>query len=496
MRAQLRRLVPWLLAASLLALLSGGCASLLGADFDRGPAGTGTDGTDGGGGDGQVAVGADGAPVTTADGAVGPCVRDDAADCVGRCGELKGRCGQVLSCGGCPSGQSCGGGGANACGTSTCTPSCTGKACGDNDGCSSVCTTGACGTGQRCVAGACGCDTTSCSGCCDGKICQTGSQDNACGKGGTACTVCKAGTACGTGDCGTCGGSGQACCAGNQCGAPGTCGGGGTVGVCGCTPNCAGKACGAGDGCNGVCNAGSCAFGLHCSSGTCACDGTSCSGCCQTGQCVGGTQTSGCGKGGVGCAVCQPPTGNGNATCDGTSCGITCNVGYTLCGTQCCQNKTVFLASGSFTGNLGGLSGADATCQSQGAGLGAGFTFKAWLSDSTTTAAARLTHSLGPYLLVNGTPVANNWNGLVSGALLHEIDMYASGATAPQTTVRTGTTTAGAYSGMSCLDWRSSANANGCGYGLTNYKDGRWTEFSGLNVACDFSPTSIYCIQQ
>ena len=434
---------------------------------------------------------------TTADGATGgPCVRDDAADCAGKCGELKGRCGQVITCGGCPTGQSCGGGGTNTCGSGACTPSCAGKVCGDNDGCSSVCVTGACGSGLRCIAGTCACDTTSCPGCCDGNACKPGGDDTACGKGGTTCTVCKAGTSCGTGDCGTCGGSGQPCCAGNQCASPGTCGGGGQVGVCGCTPSCAGKTCGASDGCGGTCNAGSCAFGLHCSGGTCACDGTSCSGCCQAGQCIGGTQTSGCGKGGVGCAVCPAPTSGGTAACDGTSCGVSCNSGYSPCGVgQCCQNKTIFVAAGSFTGNLGGLSGADTTCQTQGAPFGG--TFKAWLSDSQQTAAGRLTHSMGPYFLYDGvTRVANDWNGLVSGTLLHEIDRTATGTATLDEVIRTGTTPSGAYSGMSCRDWASGANADGSGYGQSNQNGAKWTQNGTLNVACDYSPTSFYCVQQ
>ena len=482
------------LVLALIVALGAGCASLLGADFDRpgAPDDAGLGAQDGAQGDAPTTA-ADGAPLDTG----GACTRDDVADCVGKCGELKGRCGPIITCGGCPSGQSCGGAGANACGTGSCTPTCAGKACGANDGCSSVCQSGDCGSGLRCVSGSCACDTTSCPGCCSGNACRSGGDGNACGKGGVVCAVCSPGTTCGTGDCGTCGGHGQICCAGNACAAPGSCGGGGTAGVCGCTPSCTGKACGASDGCGGTCTSGSCAAGLHCTGTVCACDGTSCSGCCSGGACVGGASIAACGTGGVGCATCTAPTGNGAATCTTGTCGVTCDSGYTACGSsQCCKNKVAFVSSTLSAGNLGGLAGADSTCRTLAAGAGLGGTFKAWLSDTGLTAASRLTHSLAPYVLVNGTTkVANDWAGLTSGTLLHEIDTTEGGARPNIPIVWTGTTVAGAYSGSGCGDWKSGANAVGGSYGQATYTDVHWTQFPGLSGACDFNG-AIYCLEQ
>jgi len=96
----------------------------------------------------------------------------------------------------------------------SCVPDCSGKGCGDGDGCSGFCT--ACPSGQSCQAGQC--VTTTCVPDCAGKSC--GDPDG-CGSG---CTACPSGKTCQNGLC-----------------------------VGGCTPNCATKNCGDADGCGGRC---------------------------------------------------------------------------------------------------------------------------------------------------------------------------------------------------------------------------------------------------
>jgi hypothetical protein len=100
-----------------------------------------------------------------------------------------------------------------------CTPSCSGKSCGDTDGCGGHCTVQTCAGGQRCVAGNCQCDSTSCaSGCCSGNQCFTGTADQQCGIGGGLCNVCSSSTqTCSSHACIACGAPGQPCCAGNTC---------------------------------------------------------------------------------------------------------------------------------------------------------------------------------------------------------------------------------------------------------------------------------------
>jgi hypothetical protein len=170
-------------------------------------------------------------------------------DCSGRaCGD--NGCGG--SCGTCALSEECTA--AGAC-EAVCVPQCDGRACGD-DGCGGSC--GGCGTGRRCTeSGAC---EEICVPSCGGRECG----DNGCGG---LCGTCEGGT--------TCDASSGAC-------------------VAVCTPDCTGRACGD-DGCGGSC--GSCGAGASCSSaGACVPDCTpSCS--------ATGAECGADGCGGV-CGVC------------------------------------------------------------------------------------------------------------------------------------------------------------------------------------------------
>ncbi|MBI2600339.1 DUF1554 domain-containing protein [Candidatus Daviesbacteria bacterium] len=81
------------------------------------------------------------------------------------------------------------------------------------------------------------------------------------------------------------------------------------------------------------------------------------------------------------------------------------------------DSKRVFVTSTKYTGNLGGLSGADAKCQDRATAANLGGTWKAWLSDNQTSAGNRLSHATVSYKQLNGSIIANNWNDLVDGSL-------------------------------------------------------------------------------
>jgi hypothetical protein len=112
---------------------------------------------------------------------------------------------------------------------------------------------------------------------------------------------------------------------------------------------------------------------------------------------------------------------------DVTTCANTCKAN------ACTSNpKKVFVTSTTYKGGeLGGLAGADAKCQARAAAAGLAGTFKAWLSDATGTPQDRFTQDGGPYLLVNGGTVANNWTGLTSGTLRHAINITELGGAPP-----------------------------------------------------------------
>ena len=98
--------------------------------------------------------------------------------------------------------------------------------------------------------------------------------------------------------------------------------------------------------------------------------------------------------------------------------------------------RTVFVTSGTFNGNLGGIAGADAKCQaaadSPSSVVPAG-SYLAWLSGTSFSPALRFTHSIQPYVLpvLPGTAeltVANNYTDLTDGVLLHAINIDETGS--------------------------------------------------------------------
>ncbi len=191
---------------------------------------------------------------------LGSCVTPDVPTCTPTtcaaqnisCGPAGDGCGNVLQCGSCPSGQSCGGGGTPShCGSTTCTPTtCVAQNihCGPaGDGCGNLIQCGSCPSGT----------------------CGGGGTPGVCGSGTCNPTTCAAQNI-------QCGPAGDGC--GNQincgnCPAGQSCGGGGMPGKCGsaCLPKtCAqlGFNCGpAGDGCGNQLNCGTCATPQTCGGG-------------------------------------------------------------------------------------------------------------------------------------------------------------------------------------------------------------------------------------
>jgi len=91
------------------------------------------------------------------------------------------------------------------------------------------------------------------------------------------------------------------------------------------------------------------------------------------------------------------------------------------------SGRRIFVTASVQNANFGGLDGADAICDSQAAASDLGGEFQAWLSTMTSSVSDRLTHSSEPYILVDGTLVANDWDDLVDGSILAPINLDASG---------------------------------------------------------------------
>lgn len=165
---------------------------------------------------------------------------------------------------------------------------------------------------------------------------------------------------------------------------------------------------------------------------------------------------------------------------------------------ECATDSVVFITSEVYQGfALGGLYGADQRCRSLAAkaGLQRFLTFKAWLSTPTESAADRLLHSRGRYLLVNGLVVAQNWDALTSGHLENPIMVDESSQTRDEA-VWTGTLATGQPSLGSefCGDWddESAVDMYG-GLGLSASTDAAWSFFEP--GPC-FSELRLYCVEQ
>ena len=164
----------------------------------------------------------------------------------------------------------------------------------------------------------------------------------------------------------------------------------------------------------------------------------------------------------------------------------------------CTKDRIVFSSSVEYLGwELEGLYGADQRCRMLAAiaMLPRFETYRAWLSDSTTAAADRITHSRGRYILVNGLVVAADWDALTSGTLENPINVTESSEVSVGSRVWTGTLANGqpAYGSSFCADWTEEADFfDLAGSGISNQTDALWSFFE--QNACG-SPSSIYCFE-
>jgi hypothetical protein len=196
-----------------------------------------------------------------------------------------------------------------------------------------------------------------------------------------------------------------------------------------------------------------------------------------------------------------------DASCSGTGTTSThTGAGGSIAGCVGCGPKRVFVTSKAFTGNLGGLAGADAICQSLAGDAGLAGAFKAWLSDSTVSAAQRLSHTGSPYLLVDGTVVANDWADLVDGTIAHAIVLTEAGGAPPATTAcpdewgvtaRTTTHADGSLSDGSatCANYTTTMGPSDVGCVGVTWLESGWSVCCGGANMCDDSAV-LYCIEQ
>ena len=168
---------------------------------------------------------------------------------------------------------------------------------------------------------------------------------------------------------------------------------------------------------------------------------------------------------------------------------------------------SVFVSSDFFTGGeIGGLTGADAKCQSLADAAGLSGIFKAWLSDGNQSPDTRFSFFSGPWRLppnaVDGGDlppvVATDLEDLTTcGAtcLKHPINRTETGEILQGSiTVWTNTLADGTASTASCAGWTSSDIGNTGLFGDASQADSKWTNTTAT-FGCN-SALSLYCFEQ
>ncbi len=152
----------------------------------------------------------------------------------------------------------------------------------------------------------------------------------------------------------------------------------------------------------------------------------------------------------------------------------------------------VFVTNTVQNANFGGLDGADQLCATQAADAGLEGNFKAWLSTRSLSASDRLVHANGPYVLVDGTLVASDWDDLVDGFIAAPINLDASGVARTGDTW-TGTLATGAsYANDDCAAFASGSDGFAL-CGSTATIGAGWTQSATPDCSTELR---LYCIEQ
>jgi hypothetical protein len=156
---------------------------------------------------------------------------------------------------------------------------------------------------------------------------------------------------------------------------------------------------------------------------------------------------------------------------------------------------TVFITSATFTGNLGGLLGADSQCQMLAEAAGLSGTYRAWLSTADTSPSVRFTQAIVPYPRVDGTLIANDYDDLTDGDITNSITLDENGVDRSSgARLWTGTDSDGSPLGANCSDW-TSTDGGGQAENQTA-TDFRWTADENTpHVPCR-NNQRFYCFQQ
>ena len=154
---------------------------------------------------------------------------------------------------------------------------------------------------------------------------------------------------------------------------------------------------------------------------------------------------------------------------------------------------------GNSDGDWGGVTGADAQCQTSANLAGLSGTYKAWIADSNPNSAPLYRfNNVGtslPFVRVDGTTVASNWADLVDGSLTNPIEEDENGIASSIGYTSTNVTTSGTRKSttLHCNDWTDDSNSPTANFGDNNANDATWTD--DATGQCD-NGQLVYCFEQ
>lgn len=182
------------------------------------------------------------------------------------------------------------------------------------------------------------------------------------------------------------------------------------------------------------------------------------------------------------------------------TCGRRCKPGHACRGGKCKPRPCgkggpclVFVTDHWHTGEMGGLAGADAICTRAAREADLPGNFKAWLSSQNGSPYSRFTRNPGPYVLRDGTRIANSWADLIDGALIAPINLTESNVRLDAAPVWTATTPQGKWRSGDCLAWTTRAPERIGAVGDTDQTGEQWTD--GPVRPCG-EGNHLYCFQQ
>jgi hypothetical protein len=201
--------------------------------------------------------------------------------------------------------------------------------------------------------------------------------------------------------------------------------------------------------------------------------------------------------------VCDP-TNTVNVSCDLGVCTSTCLSGFVNilrpqapAGDDGCEapGRRAFVTSFPEGANFNTSAGADMLCQGFADAEQLGGTWLSWTSDFQSSPSTRFNQSAVPYMLVDGTIIANDWADLTDGSLANPIDVDETGVNVGVSEVWTGTLPDGTKPGSEfCANWNSNNIMDVVQVGRADMAGPEWSNI--FNQTCDRNNVRLYCFEQ